>query len=171
MLQVGCPVEDFLQLVLGVSLDLPPVGIHKGLGVTQAPTEERLELVPRDRDRGLCVMSPLVLLPAEADPVSEEKRGKGNLGRPRSSSGSKVVLTLLTEVVAVHVGLSAVYIRGAGLQLLSGHLEDDGDRDESGSGSGSSSLQNGLKNLLQVILRVFGDTSISGRLWWLFGNF
>ena len=118
-------------------------------------------------------MSPLVLLPAEADLVLEEGRGKRNSGRPRGSSGSKVVLTLLTEVVAVHVGLSAVYVRGAGLQLLPGHLGDDRNRDgsKSGSGSGSSSFQNGLKNPLQVILRVLGDTSINGRLWRLFGNF
>ena len=80
----------------------------QGLGVTQAPVEERLELFPRDRNRSVRVMSPLVLLPAEADPVPEEGRGKGNPGRSRSSSGSEIVLTLLTEIVAVHVGLSAV---------------------------------------------------------------
>ena len=55
-------------------------------------------------------MSPLVLLPAEADPVPQERHGKGNPDRSRSSSGSKVVLTLLTEVVAVYVGLSTVYV-------------------------------------------------------------
>ena len=85
------------------------------MGVTQALAEERLELVPGDRDKGVGVMSPLVLLPAEANPVPEERRGKGDPGRPRSSNGSKIVLTLLTEVVAVHVGLSAVYVREAGL--------------------------------------------------------
>ena len=178
MLQVGRPVEDFLQLVLGVSLDLPPVGIHKGLGVTQAPAEEGFELVPRDRDRAVSVSLPLVLLPAKADPVSEEGRGKGNSGRPRSSSGSKVVLTLLTEVVAVYVGLSAIYIRGTGLQLLLEHLGDDGSWDESGSGSENRnlSLQNGLEDPLQVIFGVLRDNRSSGRLWpWgsirLFGNF
>ena len=154
--------------MLGVPLDLSSVGIHKGLGVAQAPTEESLELVPRDRDRGFYVMSPLVLLPAEADPVPEKGRSKGNSGRPRGSGGSKIVLTLLTEVIAIYVGLSAVYVRGAGFQLLPGYLKNDGSWDESGSGSGngnrSSSLQNGLKNPLQVILRVLKDTSISGRL-------
>ena len=55
-------------------------------------------------------MSPLILLPAEANLVPEEERGKENPGRPRSSSGSKVVLTLLTKVVAVHMGLSAIYV-------------------------------------------------------------
>ena len=115
MLQVDRPVKAFLQLVLGVSLDLPPVGIHKGLGVIQAPAEERLEFVPGDRDRGVGVMSPLVLLPSEANPVPEERRSKGDLGRPRSSSSSEIVLTLLTKVVAIHMGLSAIYVRGMGL--------------------------------------------------------
>ena len=101
--------------MLGVPLDLSLVCVHKGLKVTRALTEECLELVPRDRDRSVCVMSPLVLLLAEANPVLEERRGKKDPGRPHSSSGSEIVLTILTEVVAVHVGLSAVYVRGAGL--------------------------------------------------------
>ena len=50
VLQVGCPVEDFLLLVLGVPLKLSPIGVHKGLGVTQATAEECLEFVPCDRD-------------------------------------------------------------------------------------------------------------------------
>ena len=107
---MGRFVEDFLQLVLGVSLDLPLVGIHKGLGVTQAPTKECLEFVPGNRNKSVGVMSPLVLLPAEANPVPKKRRSKKDPGRPRSSSGSGIVLTLLTEVVAVHVGLSVIYI-------------------------------------------------------------
>ena len=71
-------------------------------------------------------MFPLVLLPAEADPVPEEGRGKENSVRHRGSGGSKIVLILLTEVVAVHVELSAIYVWGAGLQLLPRHLGDDG---------------------------------------------
>ena len=67
---MGCPVEDFLLLMLGVPLELSLVGVHKGLGVIQASSKECFELVPRDRDRGFGVISPLVLLPAEADPVS-----------------------------------------------------------------------------------------------------
>ena len=94
--------------MLRVPFELSPVGVHKGLGVTQALSKECLELVPHDRDRGFGVMSLLVLLPAKADPVPQEKRGKKNPGRSRGSSGSKIVLTLLTEVVAVHVRLSAV---------------------------------------------------------------
>ena len=108
--------------MLGVPLELFLVVVHKGLGVTQVMAEECLEFVPCDRDEGFNVMSPLLLLPAEADPVLQERRGKGNLDRSRSSSGSKIVLILLIEVIAVHVGLFAIYIQGTGLQLLPGCL-------------------------------------------------
>ena len=112
--------------MLGVPLDLFPAAVHKGLEVTQAPVKECLELVPRDRDRSVCVMSLLVLLPAEANPVPEEGRGKRNLGRLHSSSDSKVVLALLPEVVAVYMGLPAVYVRGTGLRLFLGRLGNNG---------------------------------------------
>ena len=122
-------------------------------------------------------MSPFVLLTTEADPVPEERRGKRNPGRPCSSSGSKIVLTLLTEVVAVYGGLLVVYVRGTGLQLFAGCLGNDGSRSGNGSRNGSkkgsrsenvsrsgdSGLQNSIKNLLQVILRVLGDTISSNR--------
>ena len=105
----------------------------------------------------------LRLLPTEADPVSEERHDKGNPGRPHSSIGSKIVLTLLTEVVAVHVGLFAVYVQRTGLQLFLGSLGDDGSWSGSGSGGGSLSFQNGLKNPLQVILGILGDISNSNK--------
>ena len=38
-----------------------------------------------------------------------------------------------------------------------------GARSENGSGSGSSSLQNSLKNPLQVILGILGDISIGNK--------
>ena len=99
--------------------------------------KEHLELVPRDREKGFYIMSPLVLLPAEADLVPKKGRSKKNLGRPHSSSSSKIVLTLLTEVVAVYMRLPAIYVRGAGLQLFLGHLEDNGSLDGSENGSGN----------------------------------
>ena len=90
-------------------------------------------------------MSLLVLLPTEANPVPEEGRGKENSGRPRSSIGSKVVLILLTKVVAVYVGLSMVYVWGTGFQLLLEHLGDDGSWDGGGSGSGTRASRTALK--------------------------
>ena len=148
VLQVGCPVEDFLLLVLEVPLELSPVGVYKGLGVTQATAEECLEFVPCDRDRDFGVMSPLVLLSAEANPVLQEGCGKGNPGRSCSFSDSKIVFTLLTEVVAVHMGLFAVYVRGTGLQLHPGCLGNDvswsGSRNRSGNRSGSGNRSSSL---------------------------
>ena len=81
VVQVGCPVEDFFLLVLGVSLKLSLINIHKGLGVTQAAVEERLELVPRYRDSVIYVSLLLILLPVETDPVPGERRSKRGPGR------------------------------------------------------------------------------------------
>ena len=106
--------------------------------------EKCFELVPHDWDRTICVLFLLVLLPVETDPVPKERCSKKNLDKPGSSSSSKIVLTLLTKVVAVHVGLFAVYVQGTSFQLLLRHLEDDKSR----GGNGSSNLQNSFKNLL-----------------------
>ena len=171
MVQVNCLVEDFFNLVLGVLLDLSSVNVHKGLGVTQALVEECLELVLCNRVKSICVMPLHVLLLAEADPVPEEWRCKENPSRPRSSSNSKIVLTLLTEFVAVHVRLSAVYVWRRDLQLLPRCLGNNGSwsgsvsgsRRENESKSGDLSLQNSLKNPLQVILGVLGNTSSSSK--------
>ena len=87
--------------------------------------EERLELISRNRDKAVCVLLLLVLLPAETDPVLEKGCGKKNLGRPHSSNDSKVVFTLQTEIVAVYVGLSVIYIWETGLKLILEHLGDN----------------------------------------------
>ena len=71
-------------------------------------------------------MFSFILLPAETDPVLKEEYSKTNSSRPRSSSNSKVVLALLIEVLAVHVGLSIVYVQETGFQLLPGCLGDNG---------------------------------------------
>ena len=129
--------------------------------------EKRLELVPYHRDRAVFISLPLILLPVETDLVPGKGRGKRDLGRPRSSGGSKIVIISLTKVVAVHVGLPVVYVQGTGLQLLSGCLGNDGSwsgsesKNGSRSGSRNLDLQNSLKNLLQVILGIFGDTNSS----------
>ena len=141
------------------------------MGVTQAPAEKCFKLVPRDRDRSVYVISPLVLLSVEANLVPEEGHDKENPGRRRSSSDSEIVLTLLTKVVAVYVGFPVVHVREMGLQLLAGCFGKDGSWSERGSRNGSrnrsksenksksrdSGLQNSLKNPLQVILGVLGD--------------
>ena len=82
--------------------------------------EECFELVPHDRNKAIFVLFPFILLPAETDPVLEERCDKKNLGRLCNSSSSKVVLTLLTEILTVYVGLSAIYVQSTDFQLISG---------------------------------------------------
>ncbi len=60
-----------------------------------------------------------MLLPAEVDSVPEEGSRKRNLVWPGSPAGGKMVLTLLTKVIALHVGPTAVDVRGLGLELVS----------------------------------------------------
>ena len=141
-------------MVLEVPFDLSPVGIHKSLEVTQASMEEHLKLVPRDRDRGVGIMSPLVLLLAEADLIPEKRRGKGNLGRLCGSCGSKIVLTLLTKVVTVHVRLSAVYVQGIGLNFSWGTSEMT--RAGAKAGAGAWASKTALKILCKSSLEYLG---------------
>lgn len=52
----------------------------------------------------------------EANLVSKKRRGEENLVSLSSSSSGKIVLTLVIEVIALHVGLFVVYVRGTRLQ-------------------------------------------------------
>ena len=114
-------------------------------------------------------MFPLVLLPAEVDPILEKKHSKKNLVSSGSPSNSEIVFTLLTKVVAVYMGLSAIYVQRISLQWLITGLLRGGEswgKSESGSQSKSLSLQNSFKNLLQVIFGIHRDISSSSRKLW-----
>ena len=108
------PVEEFFQLVLEVPLDLSPVAVHKGSGVPQASAKERLVLVLGDRNSADGVLFLVVLLLAETGLVPKQERGKGNLVSPPCFSGGKVILKLLAEVLALHVGLFLIHVRETG---------------------------------------------------------
>ena len=53
----------------------------------------------------------LVLLPTEVDAVPKEGCCKRNAVGTFGSGGGKVILTLLTEVIAFHVGLTTINVR------------------------------------------------------------
>lgn len=63
-------------------------------------------------------MTALILSPSEADPVIKERGGKRGLIRARGPGGVKMILTLLTKMVAVHVRLPGVQLREPGLERL-----------------------------------------------------
>ena len=74
-------------------------------------TKEGLELLPGDGDCAFSLMLPLVLLPTEVDTVPKEGCCKGNAVGAFGSGGGKVILTLLTEVIAFYVGLTTIDVR------------------------------------------------------------
>ena len=74
-------------------------------------TKEGLELFPYDRDCAFSLMFPFVLLPTEVDAVTQDGCCKKNAVGALGSGTGKVVLTLLAEVIAFHVGLTTIEIR------------------------------------------------------------
>lgn len=76
--------------------------------------EKYPQLVLRDWNRTICLLFPLVLLPAEADLAPKEKYSKKILVRALGSSSGKVIITLLIEVVAFYVKFTAVHVRATG---------------------------------------------------------
>ena len=53
----------------------------------------------------------LVLLQMEVDVVTKERSCKKNMGGAFSSGGSKVILTLLTEVIIFYIRLIMIHVR------------------------------------------------------------
>lgn len=102
----------------------------KGSGFSQAPTKENLEFVPSNGDRAFAFYPMLVLLPTKIGSVPDKQCCKGYSVWSLSSSSCKVVLTLLTEVIALHVGLFTIHIWEPGLERTF--------RDPSGTGTWAS---------------------------------
>ena len=73
--------------------------------------EEGLELLPSDGNYAFRLMLPLVLLPTEVDAIMQERCYKENAVKAFGSGSGKVILTLLTEVITFHVGLTTIDIR------------------------------------------------------------
>ena len=71
-------------------------------------TKKGLELLPGDRDYVFSLMLPLILLPTEVNAIPKKGCCKGNAVGAFGSGDGKVILTLLTEVIAFHVGLTTI---------------------------------------------------------------
>ena len=82
--------------------------------------------------------------------VLKERLSKRNLISAFNSSNNKIILIILTKVVALYIRLSAIYICRTSFQRFVSRLF---------GGDKSLSLQNGLKNLLQVLLEI-GETTV-----------
>ena len=150
MLEVRCPILNFLLLVLGVSLNSTPDGIHESPGVSEILSKESFELDPRQGGFGCLVLSTLVLVPTKADLTMKEQSCKRGMVGAGGAGGSEMILALLTEVVAFHMRLSIIEIgqRSGNLAFScpsrwlagSGQPDSDGEGDREVDGEG-----NGLK--------------------------
>ena len=94
-----CPILNFLLLVLGVSLNSIPNGIH-----------ESPELDPRQGGFGCLILLTLVLVPTKVDPTMKERSCKRGTVGAGGAGGSEMILALLTEVVAFHMRLPIIEI-------------------------------------------------------------
>ena len=74
-------------------------------------TKEGFKLLLGNGDCAFSLMLLLVLLPTEVDAVAKERCCKGNAVGTLGPGGGKVILTLLTEVIAFHVGFTTIDVR------------------------------------------------------------
>ena len=74
-------------------------------------TKEGFDLLPGDGDCAFSLMFPLVLLLTEVNEVLKEGCYKRNAIGAFGSGGGKVILILLTKVIAFHVGLTIIDVR------------------------------------------------------------
>ena len=101
--------------MLRVLSNIAPDNVNKGLELTQTLTKEGLEFFPGDGDVSLIFYLPLVLLPAKQGGIFEEGSGKWYPILTLDPGGSKIVLTLLEEVIALQVSFTPIHVEEPGL--------------------------------------------------------
>lgn len=126
MLQIYNQVEIFFQLILEISLDLLSITIDKSLEISQVFTKERLKFILHKKNKVVFVLFLLIPLPVKANLILKEGPIKRNFVNAFGSSGSLVILSFLTKVIAFHMGFPAVHVQGAGFQKLVKGLFGDG---------------------------------------------
>ena len=98
-------------------------------------------------------MRPLILLPTKVDMVPKEGCCKKNAVGAFASGGSKMILTLLAEVITFYVGLTTIDVRWSGLQWLFTNAV----RGE------SSGFENHLKDPLQIFFCILSNGRFNSR--------
>ena len=84
--------------------------VDKELGLIQALVKEGFKFSTSDGDVGFILHLLLVLLPANQSNIFERNDGKWHLILTFGPGGSKTVLTLLEEVIALQVSFTVIYI-------------------------------------------------------------
>ena len=110
------PILYFFLQVLGIPLDLGPDISHKQGGFSETLLKEGLQFVPSREDGIVAFNLCFVLLPAEINPILEEWGREGDAFVARGSGRVKMVLTLSTEVIALHMQAPIVKVRISGFE-------------------------------------------------------
>ena len=101
-------------MIQGVLPKLTSDTVNEGLGTPEILPKENLELWSRDGSGAFVVA--LVLSLSEADRTTEKGGGKGDTIYPCGAGGIKIILTLLTKVVVIHVRFSGISFWGPSLE-------------------------------------------------------
>ena len=116
MLQVRGPILYFLLLVLGIPLGLRPDASHEQGGFSKTLPKKGLEFVSSRGDGIVAFYLSFVLLPAEVNPISEERGREGDAFMARGSGRVEMILTLSIEIIALHVRALIVKVGVPGLE-------------------------------------------------------
>ena len=89
--------------MLGIPLNFSPDIGHKRGGFSETLSEKGLEFILSKGGGPVALNLGLTLLPVEVEPIPKEQGCEGNTLEPCDTGRVKMVLALLTEIVALHM--------------------------------------------------------------------
>ena len=143
-----------LEVLLDSALD----GIDKNLKFAQTLTKKTFKSLSADENVSLVLYFTIVLLPAEQGGIFQENDRKWNSIWACGTGSSKVIFTLLEEIVTLQVSFTLINIQEPSFQrpltcvFIVRSCDNDGSRKRCRSRKRKrSSLKNGLDDPLKVI--------------------
>lgn len=115
---LGRQILNFFFLVLRLSLDFIPDTIYKGSRFSQVFPKEDFKLLATWVHGVVVINFILILLPAEENLVFEERCYKRYSLMALGFCFVKIVLALLTKVIALHVRIFIAYVRNFCFEML-----------------------------------------------------
>lgn len=116
MFKVEGPILQFFPLVLTILPNFIPDDIYKRLKGFQNFLKKGSKITS-EKEIFVCLIPQLVLVPAKADPAIKERSDKRYLIGLNGTSGSKIIFTLLAEIVILY--LRFFHSRSPGIWALS----------------------------------------------------
>ena len=126
--------------------------------------KEGLESLSADRDVNLVLYLTLVLLLLEKGDIFQEGGCKCNSVQARGTGNGEVIFALLEEIVTLQVSFTLINIREPSFQrpLTWPFIVQSGGNDGDRNKCRRSKIQNGFKDLLEVILQVSNHGGVNG---------